>query len=121
MKTYTILNSEGNILSLEVERDISHFTRLTLCANTNIGMGKIYFSVSVKELQEFFNSNITLSQIILNAQEDRFLLLRYDKGYIVDRSLAAQGLQCGGMLYGDILDDMKIGKREITKIISEIS
>ena len=120
MKSYTILNSEGNILTLEIENSPGYVTSLTFCANTNIGMGQIYFAVSATELRDYFNSKITLSHIIQNAKEDRFLLIRHDKGYIINRSFAGNGLQCGDLLYKNILDDMKIGSKEVAKIISEI-
>lgn len=120
MKTYTILNSEGDILKLEIEKDYNGFTKLTFCANTNIGMGRIYFDVSATQLNEFFNSKLTLSQIVKKVQEDRFLLIRYNKGYIVNSTFVEHGLQCGDILFRDILDDMKIGNKEVANIISDI-
>jgi hypothetical protein len=119
MKTYVILNSEGDILKLEIEKYKDGFTTITFCANMNTGAGRIYFPVSAKELREFFNSKITLSEIVQNAKKDRFLLIRYDKGYIADRSFVACSLQCGDILYEDIFDDMKLDNKEITKIITD--
>jgi hypothetical protein len=120
MKTFTILNSEGDILKLEIENNPGYLNTLTLCANTHIGIGQIYLPVSASGLRDYFNSKITLHQIIQNTKEDRFLLIKYDKGYIVDRAFVAHGLQCGDMLYRDILDDMKIDSKEIKKIIRRI-
>jgi hypothetical protein len=117
-RAYTILNCEGDILRLEIE-NFQNFTTFTFCANMNNGIGRVYFPVSEKELLEFFNSKITISQVVQNAMEDRFLLIRYDKGYILERSFVAHSLQCGDLLYRDILDDMKIGNKEIEKIISD--
>lgn len=120
MKTgYTILNCEGDILRLEIENFKDNFTTLTFCANMNSGIGRVYFSVSEKELQEFFNSKITLSQIVQNAEEDRFLMIRYDKGYSLEKSFVKNCLQCGDKLFGEILDDMKISYSDITKILAE--
>ena len=120
MKSYTILNSEGDILKLEIEKHPGYFTTLTLCANLNIGIGRVYIPVSVNELIGFLNSEVTLSQIVQNVKEDRFLVIRYDQGYIINRSFAARSLQCGDTLFRNILDDMKISNKEITSIISNI-
>lgn len=119
MKIYTILNSEGDILKLEIERYRDGFTTLTFCANMNSGVGRVYFSVSEIQLQEFFNSKLTLSQIIQNAKENRFLLIRHDKVYAVEKSFVVHSLQCGDMLFGDILIDMKIGYNDVIKILDD--
>lgn len=118
MKTYTILNCEGNILQLEIEKDYSGIT-LTFCANMNSGVGQVYFSVTEIQLLEYFNSKITLSQIVQNAHEDRFLLMRYSNGYIVKKAFIVHSLQCGDILFGDILIDMKIKYFDVRKLLSD--
>ena len=118
MKTYTILNSDGPFLKLEIEK-FNNEPTMTFCATMNSGAGRVYFLVSENQLMEFFNSKITLSQIALNATEDRFLLIRYDKGYIVKKSFIVNALQCGHVLYSDILQDMKISSLDISRILSE--
>ena len=118
MKTYTILNSEGPILKLEIEK-CNNEPKMTFCATMNSGAGCVYFLVSKNQLLEFFNSKITLSQIAQRATEDRFLLTRYDKGYIVKKSSLVNALQCGHMLYFDILHEIKISCFDIARILSE--
>jgi hypothetical protein len=118
MKTYTILNSEGPILKLEIEK-FNNEPTMTFCATMNSGVGRVYFLVSENQLLEFFNSKITLSQIAQNVTEDRFLLIRYDKGYIVKKSCIVNALQCGHTLYFDILHEMKISCFDIARILSE--
>lgn len=53
MKIYTILNCEGNILQLEIEKDYT-VTRLTFCAKMNNGTGCVYFLVTENQLLGFF-------------------------------------------------------------------
>jgi hypothetical protein len=117
MKTYTILNCEGNILQLEIEKD-NNETSLTFYAQMNNGTGCVYFSLTPNQLLGFFNSQITLSQIVQNAKENLFLLMRYDKGYVVKKSFVVYSLQCGNALYDDILDDMKMSYRDVAKLLA---
>ena len=117
MKTYTILNSEGDILKLEIEKNFGE-TTLTFCAKMNNGSGYVNFLVTENQLLGFFKSQLTLSQIVHQATEDGFLLMRYDKGYIVEKSFIEYSLQSGNKLYDDILDDMKMSYRDVAKLLA---
>lgn len=117
---YIILNCEGNILKLEIENSFKKI-KLAFFAKMNNGTGEIYFPVQKQELIKFFNSKLTLSQIIENSKEDIILLTRYDKEYLVSKSEIVNKIQCGSELYSDILYDLKMNNTDIEKMLSKIS
>lgn len=115
-RTHTILNSEGDILQLHIEQGLWK-PRLTFRAKMNSGVGCVYFLISVNQLFEFFNSKVTLSQIVQNPIENRFRYVWYDKESIVRKPCVV--LQCGDTLYADIPNDMKMRIRDLAKLLSE--
>ncbi|MFT5249715.1 MAG: hypothetical protein ACI93P_001443 [bacterium] len=114
--SYTILNCEGDILQLHIEEGLWK-PRLTFRAKMNSGVGCVYFLISVNQLFEFFNSKVTLSQIVQNPIEDRFRYVWHDKESIVRKPCVV--LQCGDTLYADIPNDMKMRIRDLARLLSE--
>jgi hypothetical protein len=116
--TYTILNSEGGFLQLHIEEGLAE-PRLILRAKMNSGVGCVYFLVSVNQLLGFLSSKVTLNQIVLNPVENRFRYVWYDKESIVRKPCVV--LQCGGMLYCDIPNDMKMGRLDVASLLLEFN
>lgn len=117
-RTHTILNSEGDILQLHIEQGLWK-PRLTFRAKMNSGVGCVYFLISVNQLFEFFNSKVTLSQIVQNRIEDRFRYVWYDKVSTVRKSCVV--LQCGDTLYCDTPTDMKIRSSDLARLLLEFN
>ena len=118
MKKYTILNCEGNILKLEIENNFQEI-KFAFLAKMDNGTGRIHFSIKRQELNDFFDSKITLSQIIQNSKDETFLLIRYDKEYMVAKSEIINKIQCGNQLYSNILNDLKMNCTDIKRILNE--
>lgn len=118
-KTYSILNAEGNILLLQIENNEIALPQLYFLANLKFGKGRVILSISDITLLKYFNSQLTLGEIISGSHDKQFIIRTSQKVFIVEKSFLVDNIECGDIRFADFPKEMRMPPDDVIKIYDD--
>lgn len=114
-KVYTLINSEGNNLTL----DFKNINNLKLISFLNDGTGRVTYNIHIIDLMRYFQSKITLKELVERSSDEKFIFFDSDAKTttLVNKNIFLNKISCGGDLFCNLPSGMAINGKKYDAMI----